>query len=75
MMAYPSELSFSESLKSAHRQYFYEQNKPLAIGMILIVLLMPFAGMMVRGLLGAVCGAVLSVVAYYLAPYLVLKMR
>ena len=37
--------------------------------MILIVLLFPFAGLYVTGLLGALIGIVLSVVGYYLMPY------
>ncbi len=74
-MDYPTEYSLSESLKSEHRQRFYEQNKTIAIAMILIVFLLPFVGVFVRGLLGAVCGVVLSVLAYYFVPYLVLTMR
>ncbi len=36
--------------------------------MILILLLAPFAGLYVTGLLGSVIGVLLSVAAYYLTP-------
>ena len=62
-------LSFAESLTSEQRQIFYEGHRFLAMLMILIVLLFPFAGLYVTGLLGAVLGIVLSVAGYYLIPY------
>ena len=68
-MPHPSELSFADSLSSEQRQNFYERRRFLAILMILIVLLFPFAGLYVTGLLGAVLGIVLSVAGYYLIPY------
>jgi hypothetical protein len=64
-----SKLSFTESLTSEQRQIFYERHRFLAILMILIVLLFPFAGLYVTGLFGAVLGIVLSVAGYYLIPY------
>lgn len=64
-----SELSFADSLRSEQRQCFYERHRFLAILMILIVLLFPFAGLYVAGLLGAALGVVLSLAAYYLTPY------
>ena len=41
--------------------------------MILIVFLLPFVGLYITGLFGAVLGVVLSVAAYYLTPYVVLE--
>ena len=67
-------LSFTDSLKSEQRKQFYEQKKKMAIAMILIVFLMPFIGVYVSGLFGAACGVVLSVLAFYLTPYVVLRM-
>lgn len=68
-MPHPSELSFADSLSSEQRQNFYERRRFLAILMILIVLLFPFAGLYVTGLLGAGLGLLLSLAAYYLTPY------
>lgn len=68
-----SDLSFSNSLNSDQRRNFYERHQSIAILMILIVFLAPFAGLYVTGLLGAVVGVVLSVAAYYLTPYAWLK--
>ena len=62
-------------LNGEERKRFYEQNKPIAVLMILIVLLLPIVGAFVRGLSGAVLGLVISVLAYYLTPYVVLKLR
>ena len=72
-MAFPSELSFTDSLKSEQRRHFYERHKGLAIVMILVVFLLPFVGVFFRGLAGAVMGVVLSIFLYYLTPYAVLK--
>ena len=74
-MAYPSELSFTDSLKADQRRHFYERNKQIAIVMIVVVFLAPFIGIFVRGLSGAVWGVILSVLGYYLAPFTVLKLR
>ena len=60
--------SFSESLTTDHRRMFYERHRSLAVLMILILFLAPFAGLYVTGLLGSVVGVVLSVAAYYLVP-------
>lgn len=65
-----SHLSFAEAFNGEHRRRFYEQHRSLALMMILILLLAPFAGLYVTGLLGAVLGLVLSVAAYYLIPLL-----
>ncbi len=67
-MSNRSDFSFFESLTSDHRRRFYECHRRLALFMILIVLLAPFAGLYVTGLLGSVVGVLLSVAAYYLTP-------
>ena len=54
-------LSFSESLTNARRTAFYESHKPIAVVMILIVFLLPFVGVFLRGLIGAVSGVIISV--------------
>jgi hypothetical protein len=41
--------------------------------MILIVFLSPFAGLYVANLFGAVIGVLLSFLAYYVTPYIWLK--
>ena len=69
----PSDLSFAESLSSEQRQNFYERQRFLAILMILVVLFSPFAGVYVTGLIGAGIGVLLSIAAYYLTPYVWLK--
>jgi hypothetical protein len=71
----PSELSFSDSLKREERSGFYERNKPVAVLMIGIVFLLPILAVFLWGLLGAALGVLLSVAAYYLTPYAVLKLR
>ncbi|MCX5723340.1 MAG: hypothetical protein NTX84_02245 [Nitrospirae bacterium] len=68
-MLFRPKLSFAESLTSEQRQIFYEGHRSLAILMILVVLLFPFAGLYVTGLLGAGLGVLMSLVAYYLMPY------
>ena len=70
-----SELSFTGSLKSEQRRTFYEHNKPIAVLMILILFLFPIVGVSVIGMSGAVLGVVISVLGYYLTPYVVLKLR
>ncbi|WP_447968025.1 hypothetical protein [Nitrospira sp. M1] len=74
-MPISSDVSFGASLQSAHRLRFYEQHTRIAIAMIFIVFVLPLAGVFLRGLSGAVWGVGLSVLAYYLAPYAVLKLR
>jgi hypothetical protein len=70
-----SDLSFTGSLKSEPRRNFYEHHKPVAVLMILIVFLLPIVGVSVIGVPGAVLGVILSVLGYYLTPYVVLKLR
>jgi len=69
-----SNLSFMESLQADQRRHFYEHHRSLAVAMILIVFLFPFAGLYVTGLFGAVLGVLLSVAGYYLTPYVWLKL-
>ena len=70
-MPLSSDLSFTDSLTNAQRTRFYEQHKPIAVVMILVVFLFPFIGLFTKGLLGVVLGVILSVLAYYLTPYVV----
>jgi len=69
-----SDLSFADSLSSDHRRRFYEGRRSIALLMILIVFLSPFAGLYVTGLFGAVLGVLLSIAAYYVTPYVWLKL-
>ena len=69
-----SNLSFMDSLQADQRRNFYERHRSLAVTMILIVFLFPFAGLYVTGLFGAVLGVLLSVAGYYLTPYVWLKL-
>lgn len=68
-----SGLSFSDTFNADHRRRFYEGHRSLALLMILIVFLSPFAGLYVAALFGAALGVLLSFAAYYLAPYVWLK--
>lgn len=72
-MAPSSDLSFTDSLTSAQRMSFYERHKPLAAGMIFAVFFLPFIGLFAGGLFGVVTGVIISVLAYYLTPYVVQK--
>ena len=69
-----SELSFADSLTSDARTGFYERHKPIAVAMILIVFLLPIAGVFAVGLSGGVLGVLVSAAAYLLTPFLVLKL-
>jgi len=69
-MPSPSHPSLMDSFNSEYRRRFYEGHRSLALLMILIVFLSPFAGLYVAGLFGAVSGVFLSFAAYYLTPYL-----
>lgn len=62
-------------LKGEERTRFYERNKPIAVLMIVIVLMLPIMGAFAWGLPGAVLAVVLSVLAYYFTPYLILRLR
>ena len=65
-----SRLSIAEALTGNYRRTFYECHRSLALAMILILLLAPFAGLYVTGLLGSILGLVFSLAAYYLTPAL-----
>jgi hypothetical protein len=73
-MALRSELSFTDSLTGDRRSRFYERHRSIAILMILIVFLSPFAGLYVTGLFGAVLALLFSVAGYYLTPYVWIKL-
>ena len=67
-------MSFTDSLKSVERRAFYDEHQALAVMMILIVLLLPIVGLLVSGPSGVISGALLSFLAYYLAPYVSFKL-
>jgi hypothetical protein len=73
-MALPPDLSLTDSFKNDRRKAFYERHKGVALVMILIVFLLPLIGVFVNGLSGAALGMLISVLAYYLAPYALLKL-
>ncbi len=73
-MALPSALSLSDSLKSDQRKAFYEGHKNLALIMILVVFLFPLFGVYISGLLGAALGMLISIVAYFLTPYITFQL-
>jgi len=70
-MAPSPDSSFLDSLKSEHRKLFYESHKGVAMAMIVILFLAPLVGVAYRGFQGAFLGLILSVLAYYLAPWVV----
>ena len=65
---------FTDSLKHVQRRAFYDDHQFLAVLMIVVVLLFPFAGLLVNGLFGVIAGALISFVAYYVTPYVALKL-
>ena len=70
----PSRISFVSSLTSDKRASFYGQHRVLAVVMILVVFMLPFAGLFLWGVIGVVLGVLISVLGYYLTPYAVLKL-
>ena len=58
------------SFSAEARRAFYEGHRSLALFMILIVFVAPFAGLYVAGLLGVVIGVLVSAAAYMLTPCL-----
>jgi hypothetical protein len=56
------------SFSAEARRTFYEGHQSLALFMILIVFVAPFAGLYVAGLLGVVIGVLVSAAAYVLTP-------
>jgi hypothetical protein len=67
-------MSFADSLKHVERRAFYDAHQRLAVMMILVVLLLPFAGLLVNGLFGVISGALISFALYYVTPYVALKL-
>ncbi|MEP7152656.1 MAG: hypothetical protein ABI856_13180 [Nitrospira sp.] len=65
----PSNPSFTEALSRDTRQAFYDQHPPIAHVMHLMLFLLPLAGYLVRGMVGAVLGLTLFMLCYYLMPY------
>jgi uncharacterized iron-regulated membrane protein len=65
---------FVDSLKQVQRRAFYDAHQRLAVLMILVVLLLPFVGLLISGLFGVISGALISFVLYYLTPYVALKL-
>jgi hypothetical protein len=74
-VALPSNRSFTDSLRTADRAAFYEHHKSIAVVMILIVFLLPLAGVYVTGLFGAIFGVIISILCYYLTPYVWLTLE
>jgi uncharacterized iron-regulated membrane protein len=73
-MTLPSDVSLTDSLKSTHRKGFYEGHKNIALIMLLVMFLFPLFGVYISGLLGAALGMLLSIGAYFLAPYVTCKL-
>src|SRR6476661_5303772 len=73
-MSSPLVMSFTDSLMYVQRRAFYDQHQLLAVAMILIVLILPFVGLLISGLFGVVAGALVSFAAFYLMPYVSLKL-
>ena len=65
----PSNHSFTEALSRDTRQAFYDRHPPIAHVMHLMLFLLPLAGYLVRGMVGAVLGLTLFSLCYYLMPY------
>ena len=60
----------ASSFSAEARRRFYEDHRSLALFMILIVFVAPFAGLYVAGLLGVGIGVLLSAAAYVVLPWL-----
>ena len=69
-MSHQPPSSIADAFRGEYRQRFYEGHRSLALLLILMLLMAPFAGLYVTGLLGAILGMVSSVAAYYLVPLL-----
>jgi uncharacterized iron-regulated membrane protein len=61
---------FPTAFSAEARRRFYEGHRSLALFMILVVFVAPFAGLYVAGLLGVLVGGLVSAAAYVLIPYL-----
>ena len=66
----PDRSDSAASFSAEARRTFYEGHRSLALFMILIVFVAPFAGLYVAGLLGVVIGVLVSAAAYMLTPCL-----
>ena len=73
-MTHHSNLSLGDSLKSDQRKAFYEAHKDMALVMIFVVFLFPLFGVYVSGLLGAALGMLISIAAYFLTPYVTIRL-
>ena len=73
-MTPPSDVSLNNLLKSNQRKAFYEGHKNIALIMVLVMFLFPLFGVYISGLLGAALGMFLSIGAYFLTPYVTLKL-
>lgn len=62
--------SSASSFSAETRRKFYEGHRSMALFMLLIVFMAPFAGLYVAGLLGVVTGVLVSAAAYVLTPCL-----
>ena len=67
-------MRFTESLTHVQRRAFYAEHQLLAVWMIVIVLVLPFVGLLLSGLLGVIAGGLVSFAAFYLMPYVWLKL-
>ena len=62
-------VTLAEPLKEDQRKAFYERHRSIAVTMVFVVFLLPFVGLYVAGVFGAVVGFLLSIAAYFLTPY------
>ncbi len=60
--------SSAASFSAESRRAFYEAHPSIAMFMLVVVLMAPFAGLYVAGLLGVVVGVLVSAAAYVLMP-------
>ena len=73
-MALPPNVSLSDSLKGQYRKAFYEEHKDISLIMIFVVFLLPLFGVYISGFLGTVLGMIISIGAYFLTPFVFLKL-
>ena len=66
--------SFKDSLTAERRKDFYEQHKPIAVLMVLIVFSFPILGVFLKGVPGLLLGVIIPIAGYYLLPYVVLRL-
>lgn len=74
-MDLPTNKSLADSLKGDQRKAFYEGHKNIALIMLLVMFFFPLFGVYISGLLGAVIGMFISIITYFLTPYLTLKLE